>query len=120
MLSKVGDLIDPASNNWDEDLIRQTIWPIDAQWILSVSLSQHDMTYFIAWSYTKSGMFLVRSAYSVEWNHQYGSKLKYANGMGRITHNPIWCQIWKLSCLAKVKKNMAYITWHPPMLDNTR
>src|SRR4051812_1351825 len=88
LLSKVGDLIDHVSNNWDEDLIRQTMWPIDVQWILSIPLSQHDMTDFIAWSYTKNGMFSVRSAYSVEWNHQYGSKLKYANGMGRITHNP--------------------------------
>ena len=71
------------------------MWPIDAQRILSIPLSQHDM---------KSGIFLVWSAYSVEWNYQYGSKLKYSNGMGRSTRNPIWCQIWKLSCPAKVKK----------------
>ena len=103
MLPKVVDLIDPVSNNWDEDLIRQTMWPIDAQRILSIPISQHNMTDFIAWSYTKKGMFSVQSAYSVEWNYQYGSKLKYSNGMGRITPNLIWCQIWKLSCPAKVK-----------------
>ena len=103
MLSKVVDLIDPVSNNWDEDLIRQTMWTIDAQRILSIPISQHNMTDFIAWSYTKNGMFSVRSAYSLEWNYQYGSKLKYSNGMGRSTRNPIWCQIWKLSCPAKVK-----------------
>ena len=40
------------------------------------------MSDFIAWSYTKNGMFSVRSAYSVEWNDQYGSKLKHSNGMG--------------------------------------
>ena len=80
------------------------MWPIDAQRILSIPLSQHNMTDFIAWSYTKNGMISVWSAYSVEWNYQYGSKLKYSNGMGRTTPNPIWCQIWKLSCPAKVKK----------------
>ena len=112
LLSKVGDLIDPTSNNWDEDLIRQTMWPIDAQRILSIPLSQHDM---------KSGIFLVWSAYSVEWNYKYGSKLKYSNGMGRITPNPIWCQIWKLSCPAKdFLFHMAYITWHSSIPGNTR
>ena len=29
MITKVGDLIDPASNIWYEDLIEQTMWPID-------------------------------------------------------------------------------------------
>ena len=75
LLSRVVDLIDPVSNIWDEDLIRQTMWPIDAQRILSIPLSQHNMSDFIAWSYTKNGMFSVRSAYSVKLDHHYGSKL---------------------------------------------
>ena len=49
-------------------------------------------------------MFLVRSAYSREWKHWYGNKLRHSNGMGGITVNPIWNTIWKLSCPAKVKK----------------
>ena len=48
-------------------------------------------------------MFSVWSAYSVEWDHQYGSKLRYSNAMGRTIVNPIWSKIWKLSCPAKVK-----------------
>ena len=78
------------------------MWPIDVQQILLVPLSQLDMPDFIDWSYTKFGMFSVRPAYSVEWDHQYDSKLKYSNGMGRTTVNPIWNKIWKLSCLTKV------------------
>ena len=80
------------------------MWPIDVQRILSIPISQHDMPDFIAWSYTKNGMFSVRSAYFVEWNHQYGSRPRHSNGMGRSTVNPIWSKIWKLSCPAKVKK----------------
>ena len=48
LLSRLVDLIDPVSNNWDEDLIRQTMWPIDAQGILSIPILQHNMTNFIA------------------------------------------------------------------------
>lgn len=98
------DLIDPASNNWDEDLIRQTMWPIDVQWILAVPLPQHDIPDFVAWSYTKYGIFLVQSAYFVEWDHQHGCKLRHSDGMGRTTVNPIWTEVRKLSFLTKVKK----------------
>ena len=31
LLSKVSDLIDKVMNFWDEDLVTQTLWPIDAQ-----------------------------------------------------------------------------------------
>lgn len=48
LLIKVGDLIDPISNTWDEELIIQTMWPIDVQGILSIPLSQHDMPDIIA------------------------------------------------------------------------
>ena len=66
LLSRVSDLIDPATNSWDEDLVRQTFWPIDAQRVLQIPLSLHDMPDFIAWRYTKNGMFTVRSAYLAE------------------------------------------------------
>ena len=69
----MGDLIDPASNTLDEDLITQTMCPIDVQRILSIPISQHDMPDFSDWSYTKNGIFSVWSAYFVEWD--YGSKL---------------------------------------------
>jgi hypothetical protein len=103
LLSKVSDLIDPVTNCWDEDLVRQTLWPIDAQRVLAIPISMHNMSDFIAWSYTKNGLFTVRSAYLDEWNKQHGRKVQYTNGMGRINANPIWCKIWKLSCPAKIK-----------------
>lgn len=66
------------------------------------SLPQYDMLDFIAWNFTKNGIFSVRFAYVVEWNHQHGRKLCRTNGMGRTNFNPIWRDIWKLSCSAKV------------------
>lgn len=86
----------------DEDLVRQTLWPIDAQRVLAIPLSQFDMSDFVAWSHTKNGSFSVRSAYFVKWDHQHGGKLRRTNGMGRTNFNPIWGKIWNLSCPAKV------------------
>ena len=54
LLTKVGDLIDPVYYTWDGDLIRQTMWPIDVQRILSIPLPQYDMQDFVAWNYTKN------------------------------------------------------------------
>ena len=99
----MADLIDPITNSWDEDLVRQTLWPIDVQRVLAIPLPMQNMSDSIAWSYTKNGVFTVRSAYLEEWNQQHGRKLQYTNGMGRTNVNPIWGKIWKLSCPAKVK-----------------
>lgn len=84
LLSKLADWVDPDSNNWDEDLIKQTLWPIDVhvQRILVVPVSQHDMTNFVAWSYTKNGTLSVWSAYFVEWDHEHGSKVQHTSVMG--------------------------------------
>ena len=106
LFSKVSGLIDPIMNCWDEDLVIQTLWPIDAQRVLAIPLLMHDMPDFIAWRYTKNGLFTVRSAYFEEWNQQHGRKLQYTNGMGRTNANPIWGKIWKLSCPAKVKNSI--------------
>ena len=107
-MSKVSDFIDPNTSYWDEDLVRQTLWPIDAQRVLAIPLPIHEMLDFVTWSFTKNGLFTVRSAYWEEWNKQYGRKLQYTNGMGRSDANPVWSKIWKLSCSGKVK----IFIWH--------
>ena len=103
LLTKVADLIDPINNCWDEDLVRQTLWPIDVQRVLTIPLPTYNMSDFIAWSFTKNGLFTVRSAYLEEWKAQHGRKLQHSDGIGGINVNTIWSKIWKLSCPAKVK-----------------
>lgn len=43
LLSKVVALIDPATDNWHENLIMQMFGPIDAHRILAIPLPQHGM-----------------------------------------------------------------------------
>lgn len=50
LLSRVSDLIDPGSGDWDEQLVRQTFWPVDTHRILAIPLPIYDMTNFVAWS----------------------------------------------------------------------
>jgi hypothetical protein len=59
---------------------------------------------FIAWHYSKSYTFSVRSAYHLEWNHQFGQKVRRADGQGSVRDNPSWDIPWKLTIPSKVKK----------------
>ena len=89
IISKVGDLIDPVTRQWDEELINQTFWPVYVHQVMSITLPAHEMEDFVAWSYNKGGFFSVRSAYHVEWNHQHGRKLRRTNGVEAMGHNGI-------------------------------
>ena len=74
-MSKVSGLIDPTNNNWDEDLVRQTSCPIDAQWVPAISLAMHEILDFIALSIRK------------KWDLLY--QISLFCGMGP----PIWEQV---------------------------
>ena len=45
----VHELIDPATGHWDETLIRDIFWGVDADRILQFPLSSGDMEDFVAW-----------------------------------------------------------------------
>ena len=65
--TKVSKLIDPYTRTWDEDLVNQTFWEVDARRVLAIPLSSNGMEDFVAWHLTKSGTFSVRSSYLAEW-----------------------------------------------------
>ena len=68
LLSKVAELIDPVMGFWDQQLITDVFWPVDAHRILAIPLAPHGMMEdFVAWRFTRSFVFSVRSAYHVEW-----------------------------------------------------
>ena len=68
-----------------------------------IARSLHD---FIAWNLTNTGIFLVRLAYHIEWNRQFGSRMKVSNGMGATVDNPIWKTLWTKRCPSKIKINV--------------
>jgi hypothetical protein len=57
-ITRVLDLIDPVNDKWDEDLIQDIFWPIDAHRILQIPLTP-DREDFVAWHYSKVGLFSV-------------------------------------------------------------
>jgi hypothetical protein len=62
IITRVSDLINPANDTWDEDLIQDIFWPIDAHRIMQIPLTP-EREDFVAWHYNKVGLFSVWSAY---------------------------------------------------------
>ena len=71
LLCTVNELINPETGGWDEDLVRHIFFSVDVDRILKIPLSLHQQEDFVAWQYTRSGTFSVRSAYYVEFDHQF-------------------------------------------------
>ena len=107
MLSKVVELINPHTGMWDEELLRDCFSPVDVNRILQIPLNSNIEDDFIAWNYTRSGTFSVRSAYYRELDHQIGTRLSRSDGQGSIQVNGIWKDAWKLKVPGKVK----HFTW---------
>ncbi|XP_044336255.1 uncharacterized protein [Triticum aestivum] len=52
LITKVSELINPITNKWDEELVRQTFTPEDTKCILQIPIQDH-LEDFTAWHYDK-------------------------------------------------------------------
>jgi hypothetical protein len=96
LITKVSELINPVTNQWDEELIDQTFWNIDSCRIKAIPLPSHDISDFVAYNLTKNGIFSVRSVYHAEWEMQYGRKINIGQAPRSMNSHPMWEKIWKL------------------------
>jgi hypothetical protein len=102
IVTKVSDLIDPYSGQWDESLLRNIFNAVDAKRILQIPLNTHGFEDFIAWGFSQNGIYTVRSAYHLQWKHQFGPPAGQVV-QGSSSANPIWRSIWKLKIPSKIK-----------------
>jgi hypothetical protein len=64
ILSRVADLINPVTEDWDKELIQATFWPEDMPKILAIPVHL-EMEDVLAWHYDSKGLFSVKTAYRV-------------------------------------------------------
>jgi ribonuclease HI len=103
ILTRVSDLIDPVTGTWDEVLVRDIFWEMDAKLILSipVRMEQED---FLAWHKENKGVFTVKSAYHVLKDEQDNRCIRQegesssAGGEEKLK----WPLIWKQKYQPKV------------------
>lgn len=83
--------------------VRDNFWDVNSNRILQILLPDGEMEDFMAWQFTKSYTFSVRSAYHLKWESTYGEILKQNSGESESLLNPVWKQLWKLNVQLKVK-----------------
>ena len=87
LLTRVNELIDPVTGEWDEQLICDIFWLEDAAEILRIPIDVH-MDDSPAWYFDPTGLFSVKSAYKVivarrdALTGRDGSTSGNANGVG--------------------------------------
>jgi hypothetical protein len=106
VLTKVSDLIDPITGQWDATLLSEWFNPVDAGRILQIPIHNQGFNDFVAWNLTPHGRFTVRSPYYVQWRHQFGASVGQSDLPGRSAINHVWKTAWKLKIPSKVKKNV--------------
>lgn len=103
---KVSELINHATSSWNEQLVRSTFIPIDAEAILQIPLCTRQIEDFWAWSEDRRGIFSVRTAYRMiqqtklsreSWLYeQGGSSHTDADSQG-------WTKLWGIKVPSKLK-----------------
>lgn len=98
----VSQLIDPVRMVWKEEMVRDVFWPHDAEYILNIRLPTRPAEDFVAWSYERTGVYSVRSAYRL------AKDLKDVQEGGRQSTSrvqsgqPLWTAYWKLPIPHKI------------------
>jgi ribonuclease HI len=107
VLSRVEELIDPLTGNWDEYLIRDNFREVDVERILHIPLPNFGQSDFIAWQAAKSGCFSVKSAYHLEWRAEYRRRAQRVDSSDRSSPHVVWKKIWS----AKVSRKVQIFNW---------
>jgi hypothetical protein len=95
-LTKVSDLMDPQSNQWNQQLLNQTFFPMEAKLITQIPLINPMEDDMISWQGTKDGNYTVRSGYHalMDWNYAKKNQTKPSSNSARHTN---WKKLWQLN-----------------------
>lgn len=85
---------------WNEQMVNQIFWPIDAEMILKIQLPTREGEDFLAWHPDRLGIFSVRSAYKLGLSL---ANVDSSSSSSEIETSKAWNLIWKCNIPQKVK-----------------
>ena len=105
LLTKVNELINPVTGEWDEQLVHDLFWPEDAAEILRIPIDEQ-MEGWPAWHFDAKGLFSVKSAYKLvvavrdnSSGRDASSSRNEVSDVGQFN----WVRIWQLQVPNKVE-----------------
>jgi len=105
LLTRVEELIDPGTGDWDEQLVYETFWEEEAEVILTIPIGE-DTPDWPAWHFDSKGRFSVKSAYklAVQTRDTEAGREAGTSAEGGSTANYFpWHKIWLLKVPNKVQ-----------------
>jgi hypothetical protein len=99
----VNQLIEPASNQWNIEILRDLFYEHDVQAILSIELPQTQQQDRIAWNYAKNGVFTVKSAYRLALDLKHSNRDIHGCSSLPNGDRPIWNCIWRTEVQPKIR-----------------
>lgn len=107
VISTVAELIDPITGCWDENLVKEIFWHVDANQILAIPL-RDGMDDYYAWFYESKGVFTVKSAYKLHRQLLQINGSDYLGEPSSETYGFKWYDIWNYPCPPNIKNFL----WH--------
>jgi hypothetical protein len=103
--SRVKDLIDLDTGQWNHSTIDQLFLPFEAAQIYQIPLVDINSNDEISWYGTKDGIYSVKSGYQavMEWNYQNQEQAP----SNYYDKDPVWKYLWKL----KIPPKHANLIW---------
>ena len=105
LLTRVSELIDPVTGNWDQQLIYDTFWQEEVDTILHIPIDG-EMEDWSAQHFNDKGLFSVKSAYKVAVARREafaGRDASSSSTEGQKEGEFEWRKIWQLQVPNKVK-----------------
>lgn len=103
IISRVYELIDPHTGDWDVPLLELIFWEEDVRIIRTIPVHV-EMEDVIGWHFDNKGQFSVKSAYKV---HRMTESLRLSRrGAGASISSErtvFWAKLWKIDYVPKVK-----------------
>jgi hypothetical protein len=85
----VSDLI-TESGAWTEGELNDLFNMVDVNRILEIPLNNQGFDDFIAWNYSTSGQYMVRSGYYLQWRYKFGPSASQLAIPGLAVSNSVW------------------------------
>ncbi|MCH91094.1 putative ribonuclease H protein, partial [Trifolium medium] len=101
----VKDLIDPTTQQWNQNLINQIFLPFEAQQICQLPLVDTNAPDELTWFGTKEGVYTVKSGYHAVMN--WNSVNIDHSGSHTLDTDPIWNHLWK----QKITPKQTSLVW---------
>jgi ribonuclease HI len=98
----VKELLDPDRNSWDLEKLNECFFEADVADIVKIPVGRAGSDDYIAWNYTKNGVFSVRSAYHLKQRIKREAGSGAGTSMDTSEHHG-WLKLWDADVASKIK-----------------